>query len=130
MTCGQVVTHTWNLCSAFNHPSAHTHMRTRTHTHTHVHTRKHACAHARTHTRWFLWLTGNLHRRNGFYTVQTIFSIALQKPYTFCVSRLQLLMPQLNELFVDYSIVCIVYSKITITYTVKFLIFLFKHLFC
>ncbi len=26
-----------------------------------------------THRRWFLWLTGTLHRRNGFYTVQTIF---------------------------------------------------------
>ncbi len=30
-----------------------------------------------THTCWFLWFTGTLHRRNGFYTVQTVFSIAL-----------------------------------------------------
>ncbi len=33
-----------------------------THTHTHTHT----------HTCWFLWFTGTLHRRNGFYTVQTV----------------------------------------------------------
>ncbi len=38
-----------------------------THTHTHTHT----------HTRWFLWFTGTLHRRNGFYTVQTVSAIAL-----------------------------------------------------
>ncbi len=37
------------------------------HTHTHTHT----------HTRWFLWFTGTLHRRNGFYTVQTVCAIAL-----------------------------------------------------
>ncbi len=35
-----------------------------------------------THT-MFLWLTGTLHRRNGFYTVQTIFYIALQQLYTY-----------------------------------------------
>ncbi len=33
--------------------------------------------HARTHTRLFLWIVGTFHRRNGFYTVQTVFSIAL-----------------------------------------------------
>ncbi len=40
-----------------------------THTHTHTHTHTKTC--------WFLWLTGTFHRRNGFYTVQTVFSIAL-----------------------------------------------------
>ncbi len=34
-----------------------------------------------THTRWFLWFMGTLHRRNGFYIVQTVFSIALHQPY-------------------------------------------------
>ncbi len=33
--------------------------------------------HTHTHTRWFLWFTGTLHRRNGFYTVQTVCAIAL-----------------------------------------------------
>ncbi len=28
----------------------------------------------------FFWLTGTLHRRNGFYTVQNIFYITLQQP--------------------------------------------------
>ncbi len=35
-----------------------------------------------THTRWFLWFTETLHRRNGFYTVQTVCAIALHLPYT------------------------------------------------
>ncbi len=30
-----------------------------------------------THTCWFLWFTGTLHRRNGFYTVETVCAIAL-----------------------------------------------------
>ncbi len=34
-----------------------------------------------THTR-FLWFTGTFHRRNGFYTVQTVCAIALHLPYT------------------------------------------------
>ncbi len=44
------------------------------HTHTHPHTHH--------HTRWFLWFTGTFHRRNGFYTVQTVCAIALHLPYT------------------------------------------------
>ncbi len=43
-----------------------------THTHTHTHT----------HTCWFLWFMGTLHRRNGFYTEQTVCAIALHLPYT------------------------------------------------
>ncbi len=39
-----------------------------------------ACTH--THTCWFLWFTGTFHRRNGFYTVQTVCAIALHLPYT------------------------------------------------
>ncbi len=35
-----------------------------------------------THTHWFPFFVGTLHRRNGFYTVQTVFSIALHQPYT------------------------------------------------
>ncbi len=38
--------------------------------------------HTHTHTRCFLWFTGTLHRRNGFYTVQTVCAIALHLPYT------------------------------------------------
>ncbi len=39
--------------------------------------------HARTHahTRWFLLFTGTLHRRKGFYTVQTVCAFALHLPY-------------------------------------------------
>ncbi len=33
--------------------------------------------HTHTHTCWFLWFTGTLHRRNGFYTVQAVCAIAL-----------------------------------------------------
>ncbi len=43
------------------------------HTHTHTHTHTHV---------WSAILVGTLHRRNGFYTVQTVFSIALHQPYT------------------------------------------------
>ncbi len=32
------------------------------------------------HTRWYWWFIGTLHRRNGFYTVQTIFAIAYTNP--------------------------------------------------
>ncbi len=31
---------------------------------------------------FFLWFTGTLHRRNGFYTVKTACAIALHLPYT------------------------------------------------
>ncbi len=37
-------------------------------THTHIHTYLH------------LWFMGTLHRRNSFYTVQTVFSVALHQP--------------------------------------------------
>ncbi len=65
-----------DLCSI----STHTHRRT----HTHTHARTHAHTHARTHAHndWFLWFMGTLHRRNGFYTVQTVCAIALHLPYT------------------------------------------------
>ncbi len=42
----------------------------------------HGSAQVHTHTRWFLWFTGTLHRRNGFYTVQTLCAIALHLHYT------------------------------------------------
>ncbi len=70
--------HTHTRTHARTHAHTHTHTRTqaRMHTHTHTHTRTH------THTCWFLWFTGTLHRRNGFYTVQTVCAIALHLPYT------------------------------------------------
>ncbi len=37
---------------------------------------------SKTHTCWFLWFTGTLHRCKGFYTVQTVCAIALHLPYT------------------------------------------------
>ncbi len=77
------------------------------HTHTHTHTCKHTMSdrtlrqtlaikydsneilnqsgiqwETHTHTRWFLWFTGTLHRCNGFYTVQTVCAITLHLPYT------------------------------------------------
>uniref|UniRef100_A0A673G4N1 Serine/threonine-protein kinase DCLK2-like n=1 Tax=Sinocyclocheilus rhinocerous TaxID=307959 RepID=A0A673G4N1_9TELE len=45
---------------------------------THTHTQRHS----HTHTCWYWWFMGTLHRHNGFYTVQTVFSIALHQPYT------------------------------------------------
>ncbi len=42
------------------------HTRTHTHTHTHTHSNTHTHTHTHTHC-WFLWFTGTLHRRNGFY---------------------------------------------------------------
>jgi len=53
-----------------------------THMYTHTHTRTHTQTHTHTHTRWFLWFTGTFHRRNVFYTVQTVCAIALHLPYT------------------------------------------------
>ncbi len=38
--------------------------------------------HTHTHTCWFLWFMGTLHRRNGFYTEQIVCAIALHLPYT------------------------------------------------
>ncbi len=41
------------------------------------------CAPVSTHAHMFVfWFTGTLHRRNGFYTVQTVCAIALHQPYT------------------------------------------------
>ncbi len=73
------------------------HQTTHTHTHTdqhvthilwciHVHTSvgvlQHTHTHTHTHTCWFLWFMGTLHRRNGFYTEQSVCAIALNLPYT------------------------------------------------
>ncbi len=48
-------------------------------------------SHTHTHTPTHLWFTGTLHRRNGFYTVQTLCAIALHQPYplqeTMCIFR-------------------------------------------
>ncbi len=48
----------------------------------HLHERDSCDNDTHTHTCWFLWFTGTLHRRNGFYTVQTVCAIALHLPYT------------------------------------------------
>ncbi len=60
----------------------HTHTLTLTHTQTHslTHTQTHTLTH--THTCWFCYTCGDSHRRNGFCTVQTVYSIALHQPYT------------------------------------------------
>ncbi len=47
-------------------------MSTCAHTHTHTHT----------HRRLFLLIVGTPHKCNGFYTVQTIFSITLHQGYS------------------------------------------------
>ncbi len=47
-----------------------------------------------THTCWFLWFTGTLHRRNGFYTVQTVCAIALHLNLALTGDGAFLLSPQ------------------------------------
>ncbi len=86
------------------HTLSHTHTHRDTHTHTHTHTLTAAAPHTQvthtlslththtlgierainthTHTVWHMWFTGTLHRRNGFYTVQTVCAITLNQPYT------------------------------------------------
>ncbi len=66
------------------HYTSHTHSTLHTHTHTHTHTAHYMYTHTHTHTHtcWFLWFTGTFHRRNGFYTVQTVCAIVLHLPYT------------------------------------------------
>ncbi len=75
----------WRLPLALDHTHT-THARTHA---AHTHARHHArhsqphthTTHTHTHTtRWFLWFTGTLHRRNGFYTVQAVCAIALHYP--------------------------------------------------
>ncbi len=58
------------------HTHTHTHAQTHTHTHAqHTHTHTHAHTHTtHTHTHvGFPCFMGTFHRRNGFYTVQTVF---------------------------------------------------------
>ncbi len=59
-------------------PHTHTH-----NTHTHTHTRTHT-THTHTHTTHthvgFPCFMGTFHRRNGFYTVQTVYSYPLTLP--------------------------------------------------
>ncbi len=105
--CNTCHTHVFiQICVLICHKNTHTHTHTHTHAHTrtrartltHTHMHAHTCTHARTHvythtvthththkhthTCWFLWFMGTLHRRNGFYTVQTVCAIALHLPYT------------------------------------------------
>ncbi len=59
-----------------------------THSHTHTHTLTHnSFSHTLTHTHTlahvgFPCFMGTFHRRNGFYTVQSVCAIALHLPYT------------------------------------------------
>ncbi len=73
--------HYTNLCPHKPHKHAHTYIHTHKHilslSHKHTHTHTHIHSHLHTHTCWFLWFTGTLHRRNDFYTVQTVCAIAL-----------------------------------------------------
>ncbi len=80
--------HTLTLSLTHTH-THHTHSLTHslflthtTHTHSLTHSFSHTHTHTHTHTCWFLWFTGTLHRRNGFYTVQAVCAIALHLPYT------------------------------------------------
>ncbi len=91
-------THTYTHTHTHTHTqrTTHTHTYTRTHERTHAtharthtrtahtpHTYTHTHAHTHTHTHVvFYGLWGTLHRRNGFYTVQTVCAIALHLPYT------------------------------------------------
>ncbi len=59
--------YSFTLSTVYIYMYIHIHTCIYTHTHTHTHT----------YTCWFLWFTGTLHRRNGFYTVQTVCAIAL-----------------------------------------------------
>ncbi len=80
--CEDTHTHTHTHTHTLSHSHTHTHTHTISHTHTHSHTLTLSHTHTHTHTRLFLWFTGTLHRRNGFYTVQTVCAIALHLPYT------------------------------------------------
>ncbi len=77
-------THTHTHTQTHRHTDTDTDTDTHTHTHTHTHTDTHTHTHTHTHTDTccFLWFTGTLHRRNGFYTVQAVCAIALHLPYT------------------------------------------------
>ncbi len=73
-------THTHHTHTHKHTPHTHTHTpHTTTHTPHNTHNTPH---HTHTHTCWFLWFTGTFHRRNGFYTVQTVCAIALHLLYT------------------------------------------------
>ncbi len=74
------------MLSEVSHTHTHTLTRTLTltltHTHTHTHSLTHTHTHTHTHPCSFLWKVGTSHRRNGFYTEQTVCAIALHLPYT------------------------------------------------
>ncbi len=52
------------------------------HTHTLSHSHTLSLTHTHTHAYLFRYTCGDSHRRNGFSTVQTVYSIALHQPYT------------------------------------------------
>ncbi len=71
-----------DIISGISSSDSYTQTQTHRHTDTQTQTQTHTHTHTHTHTRWFLWFTGTLHRRNGFYTVQTVCAIALHLPLT------------------------------------------------
>ncbi len=72
----------YSCLSPHRYIKTHTHTQnTHSHLHSHTHT-KHTHSHTHTHTCWFCYTCGDSHRRNGFSTVQTVYSIALHQPYT------------------------------------------------
>ncbi len=85
----------------------HTHTHARMYTHAHAHTNTHTHTHTHTHTCWFLWFTGTLHRRNGFYTVQTVCAISptptLHLNLALTGDGAFLLFPQKNSLCMIYT---------------------------
>ncbi len=65
-----------SLTHARRHARTHAHRRSQAHTHTHSQARMHLHTHTHTHI-VFPCFMGTFHRCNGFYTVQTVFYIAL-----------------------------------------------------
>ncbi len=87
------------------HTHTHTHTQT-THTHTHTHTRTQTDTHTHTHICWFLWFTGTLHRRNGFYTIQT----DVLFPYTYPTPKLSPHRRRCISTFPPKSAHCMIYK--------------------
>ncbi len=69
-----------------------------------VHTR----TNTHTHTRCFLWFTGTFHRRNGFYTVQTVCALL---PYTYPTPKLSPHRRRCISIFPQKNSLCMIYKR-------------------
>ncbi len=88
------------------HTHTHTHAHRQTHTHTHTHTHAHRQTHTHTHICWFLWFTGTLHRRNGFYTIK----LYVLFPYTYPTPKLSPHRRRCISTFPPKSAHCMIYK--------------------